>query len=161
VLRARPLPEFPLVALARLRDAAVAVGDTIGSLTVVDVRAGGRELKGRRGFVGCPAGAVQICPHPRLPLFGVLSWDRLLRLYDVERPAKVAVKCAFVRTRGTCVALMDDDVPVEPASSEDEWAQLPESGPGIWDDFRLPGRAGKGDGEDEGAEGADDSDEAP
>jgi hypothetical protein len=141
VIRERPFPEFPITAIARLQDGRVVISDTIGSLTVLDLRMGEKALKGKRGFVGCPAGTVQIGAHPRLPMFGVLSLDRMLRLYDVEKAGKVAVKGGFVRTRGECFALLDDDVPVEPEVSDEEWERLPEDGAGIWDDFR-PGVRG-------------------
>jgi hypothetical protein len=138
VIRSRPLPEFPLTALARLKEGLVAIGDAIGSLTVVDLRMDDRKVVGRKGFVGCPAGAVQISAHPRLPLLAVLSHDRIVRLYDIARPGRVAAKSGFVRTRSTCLVMLDDDVPESPSSSDDEWAQLPEDGAGIWDDFRPP-----------------------
>jgi hypothetical protein len=137
VIRARPFPEFPLTALAQLSETLIAVGDTIGSLTIVDLRMADAQLKGYKGFQGAPAGTIQIVPHPSLPLFSVLSQDRVLRLYDHTKKLKVSVKSAFVRTMGTCLAMMDDAEPVAEDPSNEDWEALPENQDEIWEGFPV------------------------
>jgi hypothetical protein len=141
VIRAQPFPEFPITALERLRENLVGIGNTIGSLTVMDLRVDDQNLKGHRGFAGAPAGTLQICAHSSQPLFGVLTCDRLVRLYDMTKPLKVATKSGFVRTMASCFVLLEDEMPALEPSSDEEWARLPEDGDEIWDDFLPPERS--------------------
>jgi hypothetical protein len=140
VIRARPFPEFPLTALEKLNDNLVAVGDTIGSLTIVDLRMGESLLKGYRGFQGAPAGNIQICVHPSLTMFAALTCDRIVRLYDYERKLKVAVKAAFTKTMGRCLVLMDDLQPATVDLSDADWEELPEDQDGLWENFIAQAR---------------------
>ncbi|OHT02155.1 hypothetical protein TRFO_30860 [Tritrichomonas foetus] len=170
VISQKVFEEFSLVSLCKLTDNLIAIGDTVGSLTIMDLQFptqateklndasntasenGVTEnantensttektidkltLIGHKGYIGAPAGIVSIQKHPTLPYFSVLSMDRLVRMYNYEKRSKVPEKTAFARTKSKCFVMLDDAVPEEPDSSEDDWAELPEDGEGIWDNF--------------------------
>lgn len=134
--RFKPFPEFPIVTLCKINDSLFACGDTIGSITIQELKMeNGLNIEGFKGFKGAPAGNVAICAHETLPVIAALTYDRCVRMYDYSRSVKTPQKTAFVRTLSNCMLFMNDDKPEEIDSSENEWDELPEDGEGIWDNF--------------------------
>lgn len=135
VIRSHIFEEFPVVAMTRIGDLRFAFAETTGSLTIFDLNMPSKRLDGHKGLGGCPSGTVQIVKHPELPMLAVLSCDRVVRMYDLEKPVTAAIKSAFVKVMGASIVLTNDGVPEEDDPSDEEWAQLPEDGDSLWDDF--------------------------
>lgn len=137
VIKQKIFEDFPLTALSKLSDNFIVIADTIGSLTILDLRItdGKQELVGHKGYAGSPSGIISIQKHPSLNYFSTLSCDRVIRLYSVEKISKLPEKTAFVRTKSNCFIMLDDSLPENPNSSDDDWAELPEDGDGIWANF--------------------------
>lgn len=135
IIRTTVFNEFPIVAISKLPNNNIVFGDTIGSLTIMDLKATDRKINGVKGFYGPPAGVLSISPHPTLPYFSVLSCDRVLRTYDYTKNSLEPFKTTFVRTLSRAVCMMNDSPPAPEDPSEDEWADLPEGGDDIWSNF--------------------------
>jgi hypothetical protein len=133
LMRARPLAEFPAVALGSVGTAVIA-GDTIGNLVGVDMRMPNTGVV-RKGYIGTPAGAVAIRRHPSLPVVVVASANRLLNVFEVDGDARMPLASAFTRTAPTAVDLLDDPLPKSAKELEEEaaWAQLAEGDDALWD----------------------------
>lgn len=133
VIRANPFPEFPITALAAYEDKVV-FGDTVGSLTIMDLNMPQKRFDGFKGWDGAPAGTIQIQKHPSLPLLAVLTCDRVVRLYDVTKPLRSAERSGFCKVMGLCMSFLNDSMPA-PDDSDEDWDNLPEDGEGLWSNF--------------------------
>ena len=140
IIRQKVFQEFSIVSLCKLNDNLIAIGDSVGSLTIMDLQMSDEsyiKFIGNRGFTGSPSGIVSIQKHPSLPLFSTLSMDRLIRMYRFENKTNLPEKTAFIKTRSKCFVMLNDNFPEEPDSSEDDWAELPEENDGIWDNYTV------------------------
>ena len=134
VVRANPFPEFPLTAIGSYDDKVV-FGDTVGSLTIMDLNMPMKRFDGFKGFDGAPAGTVQISKHPTLPILAVLTCDRVIRLYDVTKPLKTAEKTAFVKVMSFCMSILNDSRPETDDEADEDWDNLPEDSSNLWGNF--------------------------
>ena len=138
IIKHQVFKEFPITAMCKLQNNLIAFGDTVGSLTIMDLQSpddAPRSLVGRNGYPGAPSGITSIQNHPSLPYLTILSCDRVLRMYNYENKDKLTPKSAFTRTKSDCFIMLDDQPQEEPDSSEDDWANLDEDGDQIWEDF--------------------------
>lgn len=140
IIKHRVFSEFPITAICKLQDNLVAFGDTVGSLTIMDLQFPEDEkqqisLVGRNGYPGSPSGIISIQNHPSLPYLSILSCDRVIRMYHYEKRETVTPKTAFTKTKSNCFVMLDDKPQEEPDSEEDDWAKLDEDGDKIWENF--------------------------
>ena len=147
IIKHKVFNEFPITAICKLQDNLIAFGDTVGSLTIMDLQtpeeSTKKSLVGRNGYAGAPSGIVSIQNHPSLPYLSILSCDRVIRLYNYETKGRVKPKESFVRTKSDCFVMLDDQPQEEPDSSEDDWANLDEDGDQIWENFNACPQAKK------------------
>ena len=135
IIRTKVFNEFPIVAMSKLPNNNIVFGDTVGSLTIMELNALEKHIKGVKGFYGPPAGVLSISPHPTLPYFSVLSCDRVVRTYDYTKNSLQPFKTTFVRTLSNAIVMLNDEPPVPEDPSEDEWADLQEGGSDIWSNY--------------------------
>ena len=154
IIKQKVFNEFPITAICKLQGNLIAFGDTVGSLTIMDLQSPEesiqkKSLVGRNGYTGSPAGIVSIQNHPTLPYLSILSYDRVIRMYNYEKKLNATPKAAFVKTKSDCFVMLDDQPQEEPNSDDEAWAQLSENNDSIFEDFHILPQAKKPQKEDQ------------
>jgi ribosome biogenesis protein NSA1 len=105
------LLEHRVTSLCQLDSNKIAVGDSAGFITTLDLRKitnqRGRSLGASIGrFVG-PAGSVrQIVKHERLPIISCVGLDRMMRTYDIQ--SRKELDCVYLKQRLNCMLFCAD-----------------------------------------------------
>lgn len=102
-----------ITSLCQLDSNRVAVGDTAGFITSLDLRKISNNKKGRSisanvGRFNGSAGSVrQIVKHGSLPIISCVGLDRMLRTYDIN--SRKELDCVYLKQRLNCVLFCGDD----------------------------------------------------
>ena len=93
-----------ITALCRLGGHSYAVGDASGDVHAIDLRHVGRGTAGR--YAGAGGSIKELACHPTLPVLTSVSYDRMLRTYDVSK--RKMLDCVYLKQRLTSMLFCDD-----------------------------------------------------
>lgn len=135
VVRHHVFDDLAITTMTMIEENRFMIGDTSGSVLILDLNTPRGRLEGVKGFKGSTGGILQIDKHPTLPLIGVLSCSRILSIYDQTSVFKKPTKEAFVKNMSKCFMFTNDEIPMDVPESDDEWEKLPEDDDSLWKDF--------------------------
>lgn len=105
------LLDYRVTSLCQLNSNVIAVGDSAGYITSVDLRMidnkNGRSLAANVGRFCGPAGSVrQMVKHQNLPIFACVGLDRTLRTYDTK--TRKQLDCVYLKQQLNCMLFCED-----------------------------------------------------
>lgn len=127
------LLDYRVTSLCQLNSNRIAVGDSAGYITNLDLRKitnqRGRSTSANVGRFTGPAGSVkQIIKHERLNIIACVGLDRMLRTYDIN--SRKQLDCVYLKQRLNCALFCEDSTwndNDEDENSVDDEAEIEDS----------------------------------
>lgn len=120
--------EYPITAMSRCYDYQVIVGNTHGSMGLLDVRKG-QLVHGYKGFAG---GIRSIQCHESLPVVASCGLDRYFRVHDIN--SKQLLHKMYLKSRLNCLLMASNDWN---EGSDDEGEDATENRPTVDDNDEV------------------------